>query len=559
MIPEGSPYYPILSAKGAARELIVESSGLFHLSANGELDIHERIEIAGQAEFLGKVTMKAPNGNGEILGSPTFSSLRLEGMYALTEPITVLDLLDLEEGYLANAESLLLLQLTAGHHGHVYMPNANIAGQLSFEKERSGYDPEPVGIPFTDLSFENIEEQNEGVDVEVFQHSENLEESHSLWSSDISDESDFDRSSAFLFAGTEDHIRLSGQVLNEPISITAHATATELYDLNAIGNPYPSEVYLDGVQKTSGVGEAMYRWNAETRQYSAQVGAACIHGLDAVLHPLDVVFFHIPPGEEVQLNYADMALRPEELQAHHAMEPLEDHHVRLNVESPSGSDETLIRFREEATWSWDCSLDAMKIASTDDLMPGFGSISEDGRILSINTLPIDLENAQVFLYLEPGIEGQVQINPLMIDGGLCFTRLHLEDRKTGYFHDLMLNGSYSTEVLLEDDHDRFVLHFDREEDTIGLPIEDFAEEGNSLPFNSQVYHEHLFITITEAPSYDGSLASVKVYSVNGALVLDQKMSASNSRLSFPLHVNSGIYYLEVRLDGVVYRDKVWVD
>jgi hypothetical protein len=559
LIPEGSPYYPILNEKGAASELIIESSGFFELSENGELDIYERLNLIGQADLLGKVIMKASDGEGEILGSPTFTFLRLEGMYTLIEPIFVLDVLDLEDGYLANYGAELHMLVSDGHHGHVYMPNANIAGPLSFDKERTGYDPEPVGIPFIGLKYEDISSVNDVTQLDVFQGTGSLEESQSMWTNDVSNPNTFDRSSAFLFNGADDHIRLSGQVLNEAISIPAHATATELYDLNAIGNPFPSEVFLEGVQKSSGVGAAMYRWNAETRQYCAQVDNACVHGMEPLLRPLDVVFFHIPPGEEVQMNYGDMVLRPEEIQAHHSATPLEDHHIRLKAESASGSDETLIRFREEASWSWDRALDAMKIASTDALMPGFGSISEDGKILSINTLPVELQGGQVFLYLEPGVEGQVQLSPLMIDGGSCFTRLDLEDRKTGYFHDLMMDGSYSAEVLLADDRDRFVLHFNREGSLFGQPVEGFAEASIPLPFNSQVYHDHLVINMTEAPLYDEKMNSVRVYSVNGALVLDQRVRSSETRHSFPLHVNSGIYYLEVRIDGVLYQDKVWVD
>jgi hypothetical protein len=333
---------------------------------------------------------------------------------------------------------------------------------------------------------------------------------------------------------------------------------------------------ISGIERSAGVPAVTYRWNPTTRQYSVQVDDASIHDMPRIMRPLDAVLLHIPEGEEVILDYQESALRPYELADAMESPTLADHHIRLHIESPSGTDEGLIRFKENATWSWDPSLDGMKIASMDELIPTLGSIGQGGKVLSINSIPKSVHGQHVVLYVNPGVQGEVQISAPMIDGGDCFNTLHLEDRKLGYFHNLMTNGSYTTEVLSSDDRARFILHFDRnssgnhpnpvvddfnvEESGSPSPIEGPKPfNGNGNDYTIHVFSGQLNIRPGEGLQEIPKEAEITVYSVAGKLVFQRKIMQATNRFTYQLNVSPGIYHVELIIGSERYREKVWVD
>ena len=577
LISGGAPFDPIIPVKADVKDLTVLPEGHLTLLTDAELSVFHTLDVQGESEFDGTVFMKQGVTGGEILGSPIFNILKLEGFYVLTEPVTVLDLLDVEFGYLANIGTQLTLKVNSEHSGHVYMPTENIAGAVTFEKQAPIMDGEMVGIPFNDLSSQTLASQNSSASITAYNTLAPLLDCENLWSHVLENDSLFSNADVVMVESAEELIHVTGQTSNATVHVVHVNGGVDNYDLRPVGNPFPSVISAAAIARSSGIPKVTYRWNPSERQYNALVDNAEVHPMTRHMKPLDAVLIHIPEGEEVTIDYSVAALRPYELNSPEELEDLSDHHIRLHIESPSGEDETLLRFKTGASWVWDPAMDAMKIASMDDLMPTLGTMGQGAKVLAINSIPMLVHGQQVALYLSPGVEGPVQISAPMIDGGDCFTTLHLEDRKLGYFHDFMTNGVYSTEVLLTDDKNRFILHFDRNQQNntpsevdeafnvdpvtpIGpIEIDNPSFEEELTDYTIGVYSGELTIRPGDGLMEIPQETMITVYSVNGKLVFQRKLMQSSSKFTYQLNVSPGIYHVELITEGKRQREKVWVD
>jgi len=566
IIPGGTAHSAVLGVKGDVKDITISENAQFTLASGAELHVYHDFDLQGEAALNGLVIMKQGPGGGEIHGSPTFHKLRFEGFFALTEPVTVLDLLDVENGYVANIGTELTMIVDENSQGHVYMPGQNIVGSLTIEKSLSGIDGEPIGIPFNDMDIQGLEENNEAASISGYDACNSSMDANGLWTSNLNADSTFHRSDAIHMSSSSAQVKVCGQTSNADVHIVSANGSALGNDLRSVGNPYPSVISLEGLDRSSGIPWVTYRWNPIDRQYSAQIGDASIHDLPRIMRPLDAVLIHVPEGEEVTLNYENMALQPYQLEEANEELALTDHHIRLHIESPSGMDEALIRFLPEATWAWDMKLDGMKIASMDAFSPTLGTLSQGADVLSINSIPISVHGETMPLYVDPGVEGSVQISVPMVDGGDCFSTLHLEDRKLGYFHDFLSNGSYSTEVLLSDDRMRFILHFDR---TVAVAEPSIpAEAYNALLVDPEQEHGGYEIAVLsgllnirpiEGIEEIPEESLVTVYSSGGKLVFQRKIMNATDRFIYQLNVSSGIYYVELITSGLRQLKKVWVD
>jgi hypothetical protein len=575
IIPEAWSFNPTIEIKANVKDITILENAHLTLNGNAELNVYHSYIQEGTSDLRGDVRMKQGVTGGEILGSPVFTRLSLEGFYVLTEPVTVKDLLDVENGYLANIGTNLTMLVNDQNTGHVYMPTENIAGPLTFVKSVSGMDGEIVGIPFNDLTCEQLSFSNESAQADAFNPESNTMNSASMWN-EIQGETTFSSSDAVRITGAAEAVVVTGQASNATVHLLYIEGGAASKDLRSVGNPFPSIMNISGIARSTGVPAVTYRWNPTTRQYSVQVDDASIHDMPRIMRPLDAVLLHIPEGEEVLLGYQETALRPYELAQAMESPTLGDHHIRLQIESPSGTDEGLIRFKDNATWAWDPAFDGMKIASMDELIPTLGSIGQGGNVLSINSIPTSVHGEHVVLYVNPGVEGEVHISAPMIDGGECFSTLHLEDRKLGYFHNLMTNGVYTTDVLISDDRTRFILHFDRNSsgDHPSTEVDDYNVEVNGSPspiegpkpfngigndYNIHVFSGQLNIRPGEGLQEIPIEAEVTVYSVGGKLVFQRKIMQATNRFTYQLNVSTGIYYVELIIGSERYRKKVWVD
>ena len=136
--------------------------------------------------------------------------------------------------------------------------------------------------------------------------------------------------------------------------------------------------------------------------------------------------------------------------------------LRLKVDGNSYSDETVVRFRINASSNFDAAYDAFKFFSSNSNVPSLYTKSLDSMNLAINALSDSaIESSQVKLYFKANVNGNYTISQNFQETFNANTSIVLEDLETGMFVDIRFGNDYTfvhdTNLRL----DRFVIHFNK--------------------------------------------------------------------------------------------------
>ena len=231
----------------------------------------------------------------------------------------------------------------------------------------------------------------------------------------------------------------------------ADATGDFLNNWNLIGNPFPATWYYEDMYATglpAGWDDAMYMYDDVTQNYLSWVFGGG-NANDGYVVPTQAVFFH-GDGSEATMP---MTMDPSEL--HHSSYSFTKSEVSnllaLKVTGEYSSDETFIRFNEDATLAFDGKYDAYKLMSAVEYVPSLYTHAGDDN-LSINSQP---ETNMVPMSFNTGQNGTFTIEATETSE---FSHVVLEDKFTGEQIDL-LAGSYTFDFTTGDLTDRFIVHF----------------------------------------------------------------------------------------------------
>ncbi|MBN3035307.1 MAG: T9SS type A sorting domain-containing protein [Bacteroidales bacterium] len=214
---------------------------------------------------------------------------------------------------------------------------------------------------------------------------------------------------------------------------------------NAVGNPYPSSIDWNatGWTKTN-IADATYIENAGNwATYIAGVGA---NGGSQYIAPGQGFFVEcLGGGGSIGWSNA--------IRTHNATPFFKDavaNMVRLEASGNGRTDETVVRFLNEATAGFDNSFDARKMFAYYDEFPQVYSL--DNGYMSINTLPV---TDQVALGFTAGMSGTYTLAATGIND---LSYVMLEDLVTGTMTNLLSN-SYTFDYTAGSNEARFILHF----------------------------------------------------------------------------------------------------
>ena len=216
---------------------------------------------------------------------------------------------------------------------------------------------------------------------------------------------------------------------------------------NLVGNPYPSFINWDANGWTkSNVSNAIYLpLNSST--WASYVDGIGTNGGSPIISPGQGFFVHVAESGSGTLAMNNS------IRVHSAASFFKtqiDRLIRLKVTGNGYSDETVVRFLDDATTGFDDAYDAIKF---------FGDVDEAAQLytqadvpLSINSLP---ETNSVNVGIRVNTSGVFTIAASEANG---FAEIMMEDTKTGLFTD-MLKTAYSFNVIPGENEQRFVLHF----------------------------------------------------------------------------------------------------
>jgi len=215
---------------------------------------------------------------------------------------------------------------------------------------------------------------------------------------------------------------------------------------NLLGNPYPSAIDWDAVTIPAGLNDAVYYWDENMDQYATYIAGAGTNGGTNEVPPTQGFFVDATANGTLAL---DNSMRVHGLAQYYKSDVNDI--VRLVASANNFSDETVIRFTDEATAGFDKQFDAKKLLSGGTEVPSLYTHA-GSDIISINSQPaVEL----VPMSFTCSISGTYEIAATETSE---FSHVVLEDILTGEQHDL-LTGAYTFDYTVGENVDRFIVHF----------------------------------------------------------------------------------------------------
>lgn len=314
-------------------------------------------------------------------------------------------------------------------------------------------------------------------------------------------------------------------------TFTINSLTRQFDGYNLIGNPYPSAIDWDaqeGWTKTN-LDNAIYIWdpnlNGGQGNYMSYVNGVGTNGGSRYIPATQAFWVKVSSGSQTGSITMTNNVRVVQDEKYRASE-IADDYFRIICKSGLYSDETIIRFNDNATENFDAKFDADKF---------FAPFGQGSMIytkcaetpLSINSLPVPYHSLSVKLYTKVLSENQHEIS--LNTENFCFQdEIYLEDMLTGIITDLK-KESYHYYAKFSDPENRFILHIGKVQ-TISHDQNVSGIEYISDPNTSKVYSIENHDVIINLPEN----LKVCFYELNGKLLFE---TTTNGKIT-KYHINS---------------------
>lgn len=342
--------------------------------------------------------------------------------------------------------------------------------------------------------------------------------------------------------------------------------ATDFYDgWNLIGNPYQSALNWNDANWTkTNITGTVYMWDGDAGNYIYyENDASHLQGTGQTLNS-DANGQYIPAMQSfmVKATAASPTLTiPNQARVHNDNQMYkgennvpEFDYIKLQVETNGQSDQTIVRFFEEATESVDDEFDAYKMYATTPGLPQIYSIVNQGTEIpvAINSLPIDeyVDYKQVPLGIVVKQNGEYVFTAAELNTNY-FDKIYLIDKgdpENIVYTDLLLTPNYSVYLEAGELRDRFSL--------LGVTsttdIDDV--EGNSTDVNIYSYEQTVYISIPDIEETNGN---VEIYDALGRNIYTNV--ANSTYNEYQLNVAPGTYIVKYFTQNNTYIRKISIN
>lgn len=343
------------------------------------------------------------------------------------------------------------------------------------------------------------------------------------------------------FTGTYNHG-------NVPSAITFPNSTSEF---RMVGNPFPSTIdWNSGGWAKSNLNNAIYFWNAATSKYASYVdGVPGINGGSQYIPALQGFFVSTTgTGGSSSISMTNAVRTTSQNPSLWRTSVSEQPLLKLSAQNGSFSDETILRFSEDASDAFDGNLDALKLKNGGS-NPNLSSIT-NGKSYSINSLPLNYIDSTIPLKLEAPVTGTYTISADQFTG-LDTTDIILEDKLLNISYDLKSSSGYSVALTKGDTTSRLFIKFRRADVVTGLnDVTEGKIAVNAINKTVNVY----FANIAEKE------ASIVFLNVIGQEVdRADNVSISQGVFTKDLNVSTGIYIVKVKAGDKVFTEKVYIN
>jgi hypothetical protein len=342
------------------------------------------------------------------------------------------------------------------------------------------------------------------------------------------------------YTGNNTTYEFEGTLQNGTFTAAVNSTAADRFSL--IPNPYPSAINWNatGWTKTN-LYNSIWIWNRSANNYASYINGSGTNGGSNIIAGGQSFF--------VKSNAVTAALTMnDDVRLHSSQAFMKDGNaspvVRIKVEMPTGSDETIIRFSDFANEGFDPDMDAEKLIGG-ATAPQLYSILEDQRILSINTLNETFSSQTIEIGFELSHDSQVSFDFELSKDAARGRSVYFEDLVENTIIDLRAENVYSFSHLSANENNRFRVHF------MGVTAVD--DNVLSADYNIWNINERIYISIPEATDQK---SNIEFFDLLGNKLEEHHLHLNNPTVFQSSH--SGIVIVRVTAGKRVYSEKVFI-
>ena len=307
---------------------------------------------------------------------------------------------------------------------------------------------------------------------------------------------------------------------------------------NLIGNPYMSSLDFDDLVlvKPPSMLSSMYRWDCQSKSYTSYVNSVSSNSSFNSIIPSMQGFWVRGSADETVLFTDAMRITDPEASAATFLKS-SDPLMRLALQSPTNSKETVIYFQNGAKDQFEADLDAFYLLADQGSDPEFASVSSSEN-LSINALPElqNLSTVTIPLYTQINAAGTYTISLDDFSDFPAGAQAVLHDLKLSS-SQILNDGSYSFYGDLNDQDDRFLINL-----LPGTVNTDLIEE--EIRWIVYQSNEVLYLGL---PSELRESKQMNIYNTLGQHVFSKTLNVGQQfhEVSVPNILANNVYFIEI--------------
>jgi hypothetical protein len=546
VIPASLVNMPVISSAVFSRSLTINPGASLTNSASGVLTIAGDLTVNGSYTDAGTIVFNGSSAQ-TVSGKVTFKNVSLNNAsgLSLNDTCTINGILTLANGQL-NTNGKLNIDLNQGAIAYNVSDNGSISGNLRVSKNISCYKTHYLSSPLGGGTANEFYDDALVIEpstsrTRLFSWNYSTQAWVGMYGTSIPLAPMTGYSLYFLNPTVLD---FTGTYSHNAGTYSTSVTATAANQSVVIGNPYPSALDWEssGWSRTNVKGAVNY-WNACLGKYSSYtVGGASTNGGTQYIPAMQSFIVQTIAAGTASVTVNNTARTTSfnpSLWRHSAGTST----VKLTLSSGVFSDETVVRFNENANDGFDNDLDAPKFKNP-DLMPSFYSLSGNEEY-SINTLPLAAEKI-IPLNIEPGFSGTYTITAQEIAGFNLPYTLTLKDKLMNSSTEI-LGSSYTFQVNQGEGANRFFLEYGTSAAQYGYSPE------------ASVSITGFENTVKVKASNISGQADLYIYNSMGQLISSDSFDASKEYSSDLQNIIPGIYVVKVVTQDGVYSSNVFLN
>ncbi|MBO9699703.1 MAG: T9SS type A sorting domain-containing protein [Sporocytophaga sp.] len=505
-------------------------------------------ETGSKVVFNGSAPQSITTAGGEIFNDLTIN-MTISSTVSLNSLVTVNGILALTNGTLASAGKLTV-NLNSGSVAYAPTDAGIVTGNIKISKSINSTKTHYLACPLTGTTANDFADNTPVTDPSKPGGTRLFEYINGSWSQ-ITDMNTglapFKAYSLYFTAPTTLDFTGNYEHGFNPSEITFPNSTSEF---RMVGNPFPSTIDWSKAGWTkNNINNAIYYWDAATSKYATYVNNSGTNGGTPYIPALQGFFVTTSGlGGTASLsmnnNVRTSTQNPSLWRTSIENQPV----LNLTAQNGTYSDETVLKFTEDASDLFDGNLDALKLKNAGD-NPNLSTLT-NGKSYSINSLPLNYIDSTIPLKLEAPVTGNYVIAANQFSG-FDTTDIILIDKLLNISYDLKSSNGYSAAITKGDTTSRFYIKFRKSDVVTG--ISDQVEGKVAVNANGKTVNVY-FSNIEEKE------ASIVFLNIIGQEVdRAENVNISQGLYTKNLNVSTGVYIVKVKAGAKVYTEKVYIN